>query len=261
MEVGVAWRRGYVQFWRAFKCRCWCSVCMYWWWRRYRLQSDWLFSSKFWRRREKLCEKTIPSSDTIIFPKKVLATMLLMAVPEPQRDPSYWTQSPTTFLDTKRVVWKKLCCIYTRVYYAILNSRWNSRFVKGQSPPLRAIILVAAGEAIQTVAALWTTLAVLWTLPAECWTERVTAHQHDAMYMYSNWFAVHYSPPQSSWTVCVMVSSSTLLFPVRSSTQFISTNVSIFTFTTIWDTLTIKTLWQRWQSGTLEGAAQDLRVG
>ena len=82
MEVGVVWRRGYVQFWRAFKCRCCCSVRM----TRYRLQSDWLLSSKFWRRREKLCKRQchhqIPS-----LKKKELATMLLM-VPEPI-DPSY----------------------------------------------------------------------------------------------------------------------------------------------------------------------------
>ena len=71
--------------------------------------------------------------------------------------------------------------------------------------------LVAAGEAIQTVAVLWTPLAVPWTLLAECWTE--PAHcdscQHDRHVL--QLVAVHYSPPQSSWTVCVMGSSSTLL--------------------------------------------------
>ena len=57
---------------------------MYWWWGWYRLQSDWLFCSKFRRRREN-CKKTIPLSDSYhhFFQKKKkkkneLATRLLM---------------------------------------------------------------------------------------------------------------------------------------------------------------------------------------
>ena len=92
-----------------------------------------------------------------------------------------------------------------------IYSRWNSRFVKGQSP-LYCQPLVAAGEAIQTVAVLWTPLAVPWTLLA------AVLNWASSLWQLPTWppcilqlVAVHYSPPQSSWTVCVMDSSLTLL--------------------------------------------------
>ena len=114
-SVDVVWRRGYVQFWRAFKCRCWCSsVCMY---ILVMTSAGCNLIGCFAQSlapggKKKLCKKTIPS-----FFNKKRASYYVADGAWAEGDPSYWTQSPTTFLDTNRVVWKKLCCTGVLCYW------------------------------------------------------------------------------------------------------------------------------------------------
>ena len=61
---------------------------------------------------------------------------MLLMVPEPRETPATEHSRQLRFWILRELC-ERSCAV--PVYYAIGNSRWNSRFVKGQSPPLPAI--------------------------------------------------------------------------------------------------------------------------
>ena len=111
------------------------------WW-RYRLQSDWLFRSKYWRRRENCVNRQyhhqLPSffKKTTSYSYYYLCCWWCLSL---ELRPHAATQNTVT--NYVSGYYRELCerSCDAILYYAIWNSCWNSRFVKGQSPPLPAI--------------------------------------------------------------------------------------------------------------------------